>query len=172
MFFNLPPHYSRAQIDGLDLWIHTGDYIYEYGGKSRKRGDKYIDPIWEIVSVADYRRRYALYREDLGLQRLHAAAPMMAQWDDHEFMDNPYGNGMGANNHQPTCTGNRTNPTSNCDVGEGDFLTRANRAAQVRPAAPQPSPHLPAHTVLPAPPHPHHHIHFIYFPYICPRTAP
>eukprot|EP00965_Chrysotila_dentata_P151247 4999498-Pleurochrysis_carterae.AAC.6 len=53
-------------------------------------------------------------------------------WDDHEFTNNPYGNGMGADNHQPVCNGNRTDPGDACTEDEGDFLIRANVAAQAR----------------------------------------
>jgi len=101
----------------------------EYGG-NRFRADKQIQPPWEIVTLTDYRRRHALYVEDAGLLKLRSSVSMIAQWDDHEFTNNPYGNGMGADNHQPTCNGNRTKPGTACTTDEGDFLERANRAAQ------------------------------------------
>eukprot|EP00962_Isochrysis_galbana_P058052 scaffold30738_cov105-Isochrysis_galbana.AAC.7 len=101
----------------------------EYGG-NRFRGEDQIQPPWEIVTLTDYRRRHALYVEDAGLQKLRSTVSMIAQWDDHEFTNNPYGNGMGADNHQPECNGNRTNPGSKCSTDEGDFLERANHAAQ------------------------------------------
>jgi len=101
----------------------------EYGG-NRFRADKQIQPPWEIVTLTDYRRRHALYVEDAGLLKLRSSVSMIAQWDDHEFTNNPYGNGMGADNHQPECNGNRTNPGSKCSTDEGDFLERANHAAQ------------------------------------------
>jgi phosphodiesterase/alkaline phosphatase D-like protein len=101
----------------------------EYGGE-RFRGEDRIQPPWEIVTLTDYRRRHALYVEDAGLQKLRSTVSMIAQWDDHEFTNNPYGNGMGADNHEPVCDGNRTSPGSGCTTDEGDFLERANRAAQ------------------------------------------
>lgn len=51
---------------------------------------EYHDPQWEIVELNDYRRRYALYHTDHGLQQLRARAPMIATWDDHEITNNWY----------------------------------------------------------------------------------
>lgn len=72
--------------EGFDLIAHLGDYIYEYKGKEDRirihNGD-------EIVSVADYRNRYAQYKSDPDLQAAHAAAPWLVTWDDHE-VDNNY----------------------------------------------------------------------------------
>lgn len=45
----------------------------------------------EIVSLADYRRRYALYRTDPDLQAAHAIAPWLVVPDDHE-VENNYAN--------------------------------------------------------------------------------
>lgn len=35
----------------------------------------------------------AIYRNDKGLQALHAAAPFIAVWDDHEVCNDTYKNG-------------------------------------------------------------------------------
>ncbi|PQO48120.1 alkaline phosphatase D family protein [Blastopirellula marina] len=74
-----------AQED-LDLVLHLGDYIYEYGPNA-KRIRQHNSP--EIQSLDDYRNRYALYRSDPALQAAHAACPWLVVWDDHEF-DNNY----------------------------------------------------------------------------------
>lgn len=82
--------YEHMLKDDLDLVIHLGDYIYEYGGvenRTRKHTGK------EIVSLEDYRNRYALYRTDTDLQNMHAAAPWLVTWDDHE-VDNNYADGI------------------------------------------------------------------------------
>ena len=42
----------------------------------------------EIVSLADYRRRYAQYKSDPDLQAAHAAAPWLVVPDDHEVENN------------------------------------------------------------------------------------
>ncbi|MEM9159907.1 MAG: alkaline phosphatase D family protein, partial [Verrucomicrobiota bacterium] len=78
--------YEHMVQEDLDLIIHLGDYIYEYKGREDRvrmhRGD-------EIMSVDDYRNRYAQYRSDIDLQAAHAAAPWLVTWDDHE-VDNNY----------------------------------------------------------------------------------
>ncbi len=43
----------------------------------------------EIFTLDDYRNRYGLYKSDPALQAMHAAAPWMVTWDDHE-VDNNY----------------------------------------------------------------------------------
>jgi len=61
--------------------------------------DRLHEPAHEIVTLTDYRTRYAQYRRDPNLQALHAAHPMIAIWDDHEIANNSYE--TGAQNHQP-----------------------------------------------------------------------
>ncbi|CAL9562285.1 Phospholipase D [Streptomyces sp. enrichment culture] len=84
----------------LDAWLHLGDYIYEYGtGEygSRGRAVRPQAPAHEIVTLADYRVRHAHYKTDPDLQALHAAAPVVAIWDDHEFANDTWSGG--AENH-------------------------------------------------------------------------
>ncbi|MCA9049290.1 MAG: alkaline phosphatase D family protein [Planctomycetaceae bacterium] len=82
-YFNGYPH---MQQEDLDLVIHLGDYIYEYGGLEN-RPRKHFGS--EIVTLNDYRTRYAQYRLDAGLQDTHRLFPWLVTWDDHEF-DNNY----------------------------------------------------------------------------------
>lgn len=95
--------YGHAAARGdIDLVAHVGDYLYEY-----KVGDypslkeavpgRLVQPTNEIVALADYRLRYAAYRADPDLQRLHQMFPMIAQWDDHEFANDTWKGG--AENH-------------------------------------------------------------------------
>ncbi len=84
-YFNGYPH---MQKDDLDLVVHLGDYIYEYKGHDN-RVRKHLGN--EIVSLDDYRRRYAQYRLDGMLQDAHRLFPWLVTWDDHEF-DNNYAN--------------------------------------------------------------------------------
>ena len=49
------------------------------------------------MSLADYRRRYALYKSDPDLQAAHAAAPWLVVPDDHE-VENNYANMVRADN--------------------------------------------------------------------------
>ncbi|MEV5185707.1 alkaline phosphatase D family protein [Streptomyces werraensis] len=84
----------------LDAWLHLGDYIYEYGsGDYGTRGTvvRPHSPAHEIVTLADYRTRHARYKTDPDLQALHATAPVVAMWDDHEFANDTWSGG--AENH-------------------------------------------------------------------------
>lgn len=84
---------ALAKTDDLDVVIHLGDYIYENG--PAKPGSSYYpaflatgrqhDPPHDCVTLEDYRTRYAQYRGDPDLLRLHARHAMIAIWDDHEI---------------------------------------------------------------------------------------
>ncbi|WP_203716912.1 alkaline phosphatase D family protein [Asanoa siamensis] len=76
--------YRRLAEDRPDLVLHLGDYIYEGGVGSGVR--QHVGA--EIVSLADYRRRYALYKSDPDLQAAHQAAPWLVVPDDHEVENN------------------------------------------------------------------------------------
>lgn len=71
----------------LDLVFHLGDYIYESGVRTTESPRKHNGP--EIMTLQDYRNRYALYKTDKHLQRMHAQCPFIVTWDDHE-VDNNY----------------------------------------------------------------------------------
>ncbi len=110
-FFNA---YRRiSERADLDLVVHLGDYIYEYGSGEFGNIRPY-EPPNEIVSLNDYRTRYAQYRRDADLQALHRQHPMVAIWDDHEFANNAHANG--AQNHT--------------DVAEGPWAARVAAALQ------------------------------------------
>ncbi|WP_371659277.1 alkaline phosphatase [Streptomyces sp. NBC_00280] len=84
----------------LDAWLHLGDYIYEYGtGTYGTRGTvvRPHSPAHEILTLADYRVRHGRYKTDADLQALHAVAPVIAIWDDHEFANDAWSGG--AENH-------------------------------------------------------------------------
>lgn len=95
--------YGHAAARGdIDLVVHAGDYLYEYKAgeyPSLKEAvpGRDIQPTHEIIALADYRLRYAAYRSDPDLQRLHQLFPMIAQWDDHEFANDAWKGG--AENH-------------------------------------------------------------------------
>jgi alkaline phosphatase D len=94
-----------AQSD-LDLVLHLGDYIYEYGNGVLGDGlpiGRLPEPSGEIVSLDDYRRRHAQYKTDADLQELHRQHPWVVVWDDHEVADNSFR--LGAYNHQATSEG-------------------------------------------------------------------
>jgi alkaline phosphatase D len=101
-FFNAYAH-AAARRD-LDLLVHLGDYFYEYqSGKYPSPREalpgRPLDPSHEAVALADYRLRHAAYRADPDLQRLHASAPMVMMWDDHESANDSWSGG--AENHDP-----------------------------------------------------------------------
>jgi alkaline phosphatase D len=76
--------YRRMAEDHPDLILHLGDYIYEGAGKPN-HVRKHLGA--EILTLADYRRRYAQYKMDPDLQAAHAAAPWLVVPDDHEVED-------------------------------------------------------------------------------------
>ncbi|GAA1212219.1 alkaline phosphatase D family protein [Prauserella alba] len=84
-----------AERGDLDLVIHLGDYLYEYGAESD--APRRHDPPIEMIALADYRRRHAQYKTDPSLQALHAAAPFAVTWDDHESANDAWAGG--AENH-------------------------------------------------------------------------
>ncbi|MEV5338183.1 alkaline phosphatase D family protein [Streptomyces sp. NPDC052676] len=89
-----------ASRGDLDAWLHLGDYIYEYGtGQYGTRGTvvRPHAPAHEILTLADYRIRHGRYKTDPDLQALHAAAPVVAIWDDHEIANDTWSGG--AENH-------------------------------------------------------------------------
>ena len=95
--------YGRiAQRADLDLVMHLGDYLYEYGNGQYGTA-RTTEPLNEIVSLADYRARHAQYKRDADSQAMHRQHPLVAIWDDHETANNS--NRTGAENHQPATEG-------------------------------------------------------------------
>ncbi len=97
-----------AGRDDIDICIHTGDYIYEYGrgtypSAAETIADRVIEPSNEIISFSDYHARYASYRNDPALQELHRTKPFLVIWDDHELANDAWKDG--AQNHQPATEG-------------------------------------------------------------------
>ena len=107
--------YKEIAKQDVDVVIHLGDYIYEYGmggyateeavAMGRTLAD---DNNAEIIRLDDYRKRYALYRLDQDLQAAHQRHPFIVIWDDHELANDTWE--KGAENHQSDT--------------EGDFLER------------------------------------------------
>ncbi len=92
-----------AEVRDVDAFVHLGDYIYEYAREGYASEDaealgRQVEPAKEILTLSDYRTRHAQYRTDEDLQALHAKAPMIAVWDDHEVTNDAWRNG--AENHQ------------------------------------------------------------------------
>ena len=105
-FFNAFDHAARAE--DIDAVIHLGDYIYEYGpdgygGDTGREIGREHAPAHEIVTLQDYRTRFAQYKMDPGSRAMHAAHPLIPIWDDHETANNSWVDG--AENHQPDTEG-------------------------------------------------------------------
>ncbi|HTV02001.1 MAG TPA: alkaline phosphatase D family protein [Luteitalea sp.] len=79
--------YRHLAAEHPDLVLHLGDYIYENAGNPKTPVTRPFEQ-GEILTLADYRRRYAIYRTDPDLQTLHAEAPWAIVWDDHEVDNN------------------------------------------------------------------------------------
>jgi len=113
-YFNV--YQMIAQRNDLDAVLHLGDYIYEYANGTYGDGtvlNRIPNPNAEIISLDDYRARYAQYRSDPDLQEAHRQHPFITIWDDHETANDSW-NG-GAENHNP-------------ELGEGSWLDRRSAA--------------------------------------------
>lgn len=108
-----------AERNDLDAVIHLGDFIYEYAegeyGTGTGEGREMLEPENEILSLEDYRQRYAWYRLDPDLRRAMQQHPFIFVWDDHESANNSWTGG--AQNHDP--------------LTEGEWDDRRQRAAKV-----------------------------------------
>ena len=80
-FFSAWRHLRADQPDGV---VFLGDYLYEYPARSSKV--RVPTGGW-VVTLDDYRQRYALYKSDPDLQAMHAACPWWVAWDDHEVQN-------------------------------------------------------------------------------------
>jgi alkaline phosphatase D len=84
--------YKHMLAEKLDAVLFLGDYIYEYPGQiGSVRYPKANSNIGFVISLDDYRSRYALYKSEPDLQDMHAACPWLMTWDDHE-VQNDYAN--------------------------------------------------------------------------------
>jgi alkaline phosphatase D len=102
-----------AKRNDLDAVVHLGDYIYEYAPFSVLAGREIL-PDKELLTLSDYRTRYATYRLDSNLIRMHQQHTFISVWDDHESANNSHEGG--AENHQ---------------ANEGDWELRKAIAKQV-----------------------------------------
>jgi alkaline phosphatase D len=96
--------YELLAREDLDFVVCLGDYIYAEtyhdvasGIAVRDDGIGKPNPHYDWIlseagTLSEYRAKYALYRSDPALRRMHAMHPMVAVWDDHEVQNN-YANG-------------------------------------------------------------------------------
>ena len=75
----------------LDVVLFLGDYIYENAtAPDRRTPRQHLGGVCH--SLDDYRQRYAQYKADPQLQAMHARAPWILTWDDHEIENDWAGN--------------------------------------------------------------------------------
>ncbi len=67
----------------LDLVFFLGDYIYESATAVDSKAPRRHHG-GQCRTLEDYRQRYAQYKSDPQLQAMHANAPWILTWDDHE----------------------------------------------------------------------------------------
>jgi alkaline phosphatase D len=78
--------YRHLADENPEFVLYLGDYIYETIEERRPIVRRHSDGI-EAATLPTYRNRYAQYRLDQDLQRLHAEAPALVTWDDHEVQN-------------------------------------------------------------------------------------
>ena len=76
--------YRHMLAEQVDAVAFLGDYIYEY---PNARGAVRVPTGGWVVTLDDYRQRYALHKSDTDLQAMHAACPWLVIWDDHEVQN-------------------------------------------------------------------------------------
>lgn len=77
--------WARVANQPIDLVVFLGDYIYEY--PTRANAIRPVGP--RVVTLEEFRARYAVHRSDQSLRAAHASHPWLVIWDDHE-VDNDY----------------------------------------------------------------------------------
>jgi len=84
-------HKHLAAEEDLDLVLFVGDYIYEYGITEanlwRQGAEVTTAHAVETETLEQYRLRYSLFKSDPHLMTLHARAPSVSVWDDHEVQN-------------------------------------------------------------------------------------
>jgi alkaline phosphatase D len=78
--------YRHLADESPDLVCFLGDYIYEHVDRVRRTVRRHSDHV-AAATLPTYRNRYAQYRLDPDLQRLHAEVPALMTWDDHEVQN-------------------------------------------------------------------------------------
>jgi alkaline phosphatase D len=80
------PAYRHLADENPEAVLFLGDYIYETIEEYRPIVRRHSDGV-EAANLPTYRNRYAQYRLDPDLQRLHAEVAALVTWDDHEVQN-------------------------------------------------------------------------------------
>ncbi len=76
--------YAHILAERPDFIIHLGDYIYDTAyGETFRQHDSEQPP----VTLADFRRRHALYKTDPYLKHAHAQLPFFVTIDNHDAVE-------------------------------------------------------------------------------------
>lgn len=78
--------YRHLTEENPEFVLFLGDYIYETIEENRPIVRRHSDGV-EAATLPTYRNRYAQYRLDPDLARLHAQVPALVTWDDHEVQN-------------------------------------------------------------------------------------
>jgi alkaline phosphatase D len=78
--------YRHLTDENPEFVLFVGDYICETIEQFRPIVRRHSDGI-EAATLPTYRNRYAQYRLDADLQRLHGQEPAIVTWDDHEVQN-------------------------------------------------------------------------------------
>src|SRR5262249_50911173 len=78
--------YRHLAEEAPDFFLGLGDYIYEYVDRVGPTVRRHSDNA-EPTTLSAYRNRYAQYRLDPDLQKLHAESAALVTWDDHEVQN-------------------------------------------------------------------------------------
>jgi alkaline phosphatase D len=78
--------YRHLADEQPDIVLFLGDYIYEFTSRRRPTLRQHSDGV-TASTLPTYRNRYAQYRTDPDLQRLHAEITALMTWDDHEVQN-------------------------------------------------------------------------------------
>ena len=91
--------YRHLSDENPDLVLFLGDYIYDSIDAKALPGRSHSEGV-ETDTLARYRSRYAQYKLDPDLQRLHRTSTCVMTWDDHE-VQNDYANEWSQNLDDP-----------------------------------------------------------------------
>jgi len=76
-----------AERDDLDLWIHLGDYIYDYVDEDEQVRVPEPAPI-DPQTKEEFWQRHRYYLLDPDLREVRQQQPIFALWDNHDFFKN------------------------------------------------------------------------------------
>jgi len=84
-----------SERDDLDLWIHLGDYIYDYVDEDEQVRIPEPDPI-DPQKKEEFWQRHRYYLLDPDLRAVRQQQPIFALWDNHDIYKNNEENLIGS----------------------------------------------------------------------------